>query len=153
MAPVQGAHRHPGQRPLKVDQPGETRVAGQASPLAGVDLLDDDAYLVKAVGEVEQRLWHSATCPLFVALNHFAPGEIARKVGEIELPIEISADIMPGVVCMPHGYGHAREGVELEVARQYAGVSINDLTDEFVLDELTGNAAFSGVRVRVRIAN
>jgi hypothetical protein len=50
---------------------------------------------------------------------------------------------------MPHGYGHARAGVQLDVAKQYAGVSINDLTDEFVLDDLTGNAAFSGVRVKV----
>lgn len=75
--------------------------------------------------------------------------KLSSRVGEIELPLEISAEIMPGVVCMPHGYGHARAGVQLDVAKQYAGVSINDLTDEFVLDDLTGNAAFSGVRVNV----
>jgi anaerobic selenocysteine-containing dehydrogenase len=75
--------------------------------------------------------------------------KVSSRVGEIELPLEISAEIMPGVVCMPHGYGHARAGVQLDVAKQYAGVSINDLTDEFVLDDLTGNAAFSGVRVKV----
>jgi anaerobic selenocysteine-containing dehydrogenase len=75
--------------------------------------------------------------------------KLSSRVGEIELPLEISAEIMPGVVCMPHGYGHARAGVQLDVAKQYAGVSINDLTDEFVLDDLTGNAAFSGVRVDV----
>lgn len=75
--------------------------------------------------------------------------KVSSRVGEIELPLEISAEIMPGVVCMPHGYGHARAGVKLDVAKQYAGVSINDLTDEFVLDDLTGNAAFSGVRVNV----
>ncbi|WP_353481486.1 molybdopterin-dependent oxidoreductase [Haliscomenobacter sp.] len=75
--------------------------------------------------------------------------KVSSRVGEIELPLEISAEIMPGVVCMPHGYGHARAGVQLDVAKQYAGVSINDLTDEFVLDDLTGNAAFSGVRVNV----
>lgn len=75
--------------------------------------------------------------------------KVSSRVGEIELPLEIRAEIMPGVVCMPHGYGHARAGVQLDVAKQYAGVSINDLTDEFVLDDLTGNAAFSGVRVNV----
>ncbi len=89
------------------------------------------------------------TDALHLGLENQQTVKVSSRVGEIELPIEISADIMPGVVCMPHGYGHAREGVELDVARQYAGVSINDLTDEFVLDELTGNAAFSGVRVRV----
>lgn len=75
--------------------------------------------------------------------------KVSSRVGSVELPLEINPNIMPGVVCMPHGYGHAREGVQLDVARQYAGVSINDLTDEYVLDELTGNSAFSGVRVQV----
>lgn len=77
--------------------------------------------------------------------------KVSSRVGSVELPLEINTDIMPGVVCMPHGYGHAREGVQLDVARQYAGVSINDLTDEYVLDELTGNSAFSGVRVQVSV--
>lgn len=75
--------------------------------------------------------------------------KVASRVGEIELPVEISTFIMPGVVSMPHGYGHARQGVLLDVAKQYAGASINDLTDEYVLDELTGNSAFSGAKVRV----
>ncbi|WP_373553614.1 molybdopterin-dependent oxidoreductase [Haliscomenobacter sp.] len=75
--------------------------------------------------------------------------KVASRVGEIELPVEISTSIMPGVVSMPHGYGHARQGVQLDVAKQYAGASINDLTDEYVLDELTGNSAFSGAKVRV----
>lgn len=75
--------------------------------------------------------------------------KVSSRVGEIELPLEISTSIMPGVVSMPHGYGHARQGVQLDVAKQYAGASINDLTDEYVLDELTGNSAFSGAKVRV----
>lgn len=75
--------------------------------------------------------------------------KVASRVGEIELPVEISTSIMPGVVSMPHGYGHSRQGVQLDVAKQYAGASINDLTDEYVLDELTGNSAFSGAKVRV----
>lgn len=77
--------------------------------------------------------------------------KVSSRVGSVELPLEINTNIMPGVVCMPHGYGHARQGVQLDVARQYAGVSINDLTDEYVLDELTGNSAFSGVRVQVSV--
>jgi hypothetical protein len=50
---------------------------------------------------------------------------------------------------MPHGYGHAREGVQLDIAQKHAGVSINDLTDELLLDELTGNIAFSNVAVQI----
>ena len=79
-------------------------------------------------------------------------GQLVRvrsRVGMVELPVEVTADMMPGIVCMPHGYGHARPGVQLDVASQHAGVSINDLTDETMLDNLTGNAALSGVAVFV----
>ena len=76
--------------------------------------------------------------------------EVRSRVGVVELPAEVTADMMPGVVCMPHGYGHNRPGTRLDVARQHAGVSINDLTDETFMDELTGNAALSGVSVTVK---
>jgi anaerobic selenocysteine-containing dehydrogenase len=74
---------------------------------------------------------------------------VSSRVGCVELPIEITDSMMPGVVSMPHGYGHARKGVQLDIATKYAGVSINDLTDEYVLDELTGNAAFNNVAVKI----
>ncbi len=70
-------------------------------------------------------------------------------MGELQLAAEISDEIMPGVVSIPHGWGHDRPGIQLQVARRHAGVSINDLTDDRQLDELTGNAAFSGVVVEV----
>lgn len=75
--------------------------------------------------------------------------KVTSRVGCVELPIEITDHMMQGVVSMPHGYGHARKGVQLDIASKYAGVSINDLTDEYVLDELTGNAAFNNVAVKV----
>ncbi len=75
--------------------------------------------------------------------------KVTSRVGCVELPIEITDHMMQGVVSMPHGYGHARKGVQLNVAAKYAGVSINDLTDEYVVDELTGNAAFNNVAVKV----
>ncbi len=61
----------------------------------------------------------------------------------------MTTDMMPGVVSMPHGYGHNRPGTQLDVAQAHAGVSINDLTDETRLDALTGNAALTGVAVTV----
>ena len=75
--------------------------------------------------------------------------KISSRVGSVEIAAELTDTMMRGVVSMPHGYGHARAGVQLDIANQHAGVSVNDLTDEFVLDELTGNAAFSNVVVRV----
>jgi anaerobic selenocysteine-containing dehydrogenase len=78
--------------------------------------------------------------------------KVASRTGAVEIPLEITDAIAPGVVSIPHGYGHAREGVRLDVARNHAGVSVNDLTDHETLDELTGNAAFSSVKVRVEAA-
>jgi hypothetical protein len=55
------------------------------------------------------------------------------------------------VVSIPHGYGHGREGIRLDTAKNHAGMSINDLTDDRIVDELTGNAAFSNVKVRLEL--
>ncbi len=78
--------------------------------------------------------------------------KVSSRVGAVEIPCEISDKIMRGVVSIPHGYGHARDGVKLATAKNHAGVSINDLTDETQIDELTGNAAFSNARVRIEAA-
>jgi hypothetical protein len=59
---------------------------------------------------------------------------------------------MPGVVSLPHGFGHDRSGIRMAVARRYAGVSCNDITDHLALDELSGNAAVNGVSVEVSLA-
>jgi anaerobic selenocysteine-containing dehydrogenase len=78
--------------------------------------------------------------------------KVSSRIGSVELPAEWSDSMMQGVVCMPHGYGHGRANVKLDVAQKHAGVSVNDLTDEQVLDDLTGNAAFSNVSVSVELA-
>jgi anaerobic selenocysteine-containing dehydrogenase len=74
---------------------------------------------------------------------------IQSKTGKVEIPAEITESIMESVVSIPHGWGHGRKGIKMSVAEAHAGVSINDITDENFIDELTGNAAFSGVPVRV----
>lgn len=75
----------------------------------------------------------------------------ASAVGTIRIKAEVSSEMMPGVVSIPHGWGHGREGVQMEVARAHPGASINDLTDTSRIDKMTGNAAFSGVPVRVEL--
>ena len=74
---------------------------------------------------------------------------VSSRVGEIELPAQISDDIMPGVLSIPHGWGHSRPGSQLSIADQHAGVSINDITDDYSIDAVTGVAAFSGQQVTV----
>lgn len=77
---------------------------------------------------------------------------VRSRVGSIVLPIEITDEIMPGVVSIPHGWGHARSGIQLDVAQQHAGASINDLTDNHAIDALCGTAAFNGTQVIVESA-
>jgi anaerobic selenocysteine-containing dehydrogenase len=74
---------------------------------------------------------------------------VRSRVGSVVVPVEISEDIMPGVVSIPHGWGHDRSGVLLEVAQEHAGESINDLTDNQIVDALCGTAAFNGTLVTV----
>ena len=59
---------------------------------------------------------------------------------------------IPGVVSLPHGWGHGRPGAKLEIANRQPGASANDLTDERQLDALSGNAALNGVPVEVEAA-
>jgi anaerobic selenocysteine-containing dehydrogenase len=75
---------------------------------------------------------------------------IRSRVGEVVAPVQITRDVMQGVVSLPHGYGHGREGTVQSVADAHPGVSINDLTDDLAIDELSGNAAFTGVPVQVQ---
>lgn len=73
---------------------------------------------------------------------------VTSRVGSVEVDVAASDDLMPGVVSLPHGYGHARDGVRMERSREVPGVSVNDLTDPELLD-VSGNAALNGVPVDV----
>ncbi|MEH6584229.1 MAG: molybdopterin oxidoreductase family protein [Halioglobus sp.] len=74
---------------------------------------------------------------------------IQSRTGNVQVAVEASDDVMPGVVSLPHGFGHDRAGVRMAIATRHAGVSCNDLTDELYLDALSGNAAVNGVPVTV----
>jgi anaerobic selenocysteine-containing dehydrogenase len=74
---------------------------------------------------------------------------ISSRAGSVNVPVEASEDMMPGVVSLPHGYGHDRKGIRMAIASEHPGVSCNDLTDDRYLDALSGNAALNGVLVSV----
>jgi anaerobic selenocysteine-containing dehydrogenase len=75
--------------------------------------------------------------------------EVRSRAGAVVAPVEVTDAVMPGVVSLPHGWGHDLEGVEMAVAGAHAGVSANVLTDEQELDALSGNAVLNGVPVSV----
>jgi anaerobic selenocysteine-containing dehydrogenase len=94
--------------------------------------------------------------PTDAAHRHLITGQkvsVRSRVGSVSVPIEITEEMMPGVVSIPHGWGHERLGVQLEVAQQHAGESINDLTDNLTIDALCGTAAFNGTWVAVESAD
>jgi anaerobic selenocysteine-containing dehydrogenase len=73
---------------------------------------------------------------------------VSSAVGSVQVEAQASDDLMPGVVSLPHGYGHQVAGTRMSRAAEVPGVSINDLTDPGLLD-VSGNAALSGVPVSV----
>lgn len=75
--------------------------------------------------------------------------QVRSRVGSIEVEVAASDEVMAGVVSLPHGWGHARPGVQMDIARAQPGASANDLTDERQLDALSGNAVLNGVPVEV----
>ena len=68
-------------------------------------------------------------------------------------PVEVSDEMMPGVVSLPHGWGHDVEGLRMSVAREHAGVNSNILSDPQVLDVPSGNGVLNGIPVEIEAIN
>jgi anaerobic selenocysteine-containing dehydrogenase len=81
------------------------------------------------------------------ALVDGATAVVTSRVGAVEALVEVTDAVRPGVVSLPHGWGHDGEGVELSVAGRYAGVNSNLLADEELFDPLSGNAVLNGIPV------
>jgi anaerobic selenocysteine-containing dehydrogenase len=78
-----------------------------------------------------------------------APADVASRTGKVTVPVEVTDAIRPGVVSIPHGWGHDLDGIELGVARRHAGVNSNLLADDELIDPLSGNAVLNGIPVEV----
>ncbi len=74
---------------------------------------------------------------------------VRSRVGEVRVPVEVTDAIRPGVVSIPHGWGHDMDGVQLSVAGAHAGVNSNLLADETLFDPISGNAVLNGIPVEV----
>ncbi len=78
-----------------------------------------------------------------------APAKVGSDAGELEVPAEVSDEMMPGVVCLPHGWGHDKPDTRLSVASRHAGVCNNVLAPGAFVDAVSGNAAVNGIPVQV----
>jgi anaerobic selenocysteine-containing dehydrogenase len=84
--------------------------------------------------------------------RHLIDGQQVRvrsSTGEIIVDVKACNELMRGVVCLPHGFGHQRVGLQLRRAEAVTGPSYNDLTGRTALDGPSGNAALNGVPVWV----
>ncbi|MCU1377734.1 MAG: molybdopterin dinucleotide-binding region [Acidimicrobiales bacterium] len=87
-----------------------------------------------------------------LALVDGSPARVTSSAGEVVAPVEITDSVLPGVVSLPHGWGHDRPGTRMAVAQEHAGVNSNVLTDELALDPLSGNAVLNAIPVTVEAA-
>ncbi|MFD3454109.1 molybdopterin oxidoreductase family protein [Streptomyces sp. NPDC058691] len=84
-----------------------------------------------------------------LGLTDAAPARIKGAGGEIEAPVEVTDAMRPGVVSLPHGWGHDRDGTRLTVAARTPGANLNQLLDGSLLDPLSGTAVLGGFPVQV----
>jgi anaerobic selenocysteine-containing dehydrogenase len=82
-------------------------------------------------------------------LEDGARANVTSNTGSIEITVEVTDAVMPGVISIPHGWGHDEPDMQLSVAAEHAGANSNLLADETLIDPLSGNAALNGIPVEV----
>jgi anaerobic selenocysteine-containing dehydrogenase len=128
-------------------QPAGLVLIGRRDIRTNNSWMHNSARLVK--GKPRCRLFMNPADLGQRGLSHGQRVRITSRAGSVDIEVEATDDIMPGVVSLPHGWGHGRTGVRLGIAAQHAGVSVNDLTDDRFSDPVSGNAALNGVPVQV----
>jgi anaerobic selenocysteine-containing dehydrogenase len=82
-------------------------------------------------------------------LSDGGKARITSRGRAVEVQVQVSDEMMPGVVSLPHGWGHDREGTRMGLARERPGANLNVVLDEALRDPLSGNAVLSGVAVEM----
>lgn len=127
--------------------PGELLLIGRRHLHSNNSWMHNYPRLMKQNGRCTAQL-HPETA----RARGIADGQTIRltsRTGSVEIPAELTEDIRPGVVSIPHGWGHHGEGLGLELAARHPGVNVNILTDEQVIDTASGNAVFNGVPITI----
>ena len=84
-----------------------------------------------------------------IGLSDSGSARVSSRVGTVVASVEVTEDLMPGVVSLPHGWGHDAEGARLRVAKEHAGVNTNVLTDNRAYDAASGTAVLFGTPVDI----
>jgi anaerobic selenocysteine-containing dehydrogenase len=140
---------------------GGTAVTTAADPTAGLRLIgrrhvrSNNSWMHNAARLVKGKPRHQLLMhPQDLAARGITDGAAVRlrsATGSIETRVRASDEVMPGVVCLPHGFGHAQHGSTQGLASTMAGASYNDVTDPAAIDWPSGNAALNGLPVAVEV--
>ena len=136
--------------PQAASMPPTLKLIGRRDVRSNNSWMHNSARLVS--GKPRCTLWIH---PSDAAARQLQDGQtvmVASRVGQVRVPVHVTEDIRPGVVSLPHGWGHDRAGTDIKVAQAHAGASINDLTDDRLTERISANAAFSAVPVWVEAA-
>jgi anaerobic selenocysteine-containing dehydrogenase len=74
---------------------------------------------------------------------------VTSRVGTVDAAVEVTDSIRPGVVSLPHGWGHGQPGTRMRVAAERAGVNSNILADHTAIDPLSGTSVLNGIPVEI----
>ena len=138
-------------RELQAAAPKSLRMIGRRHVRSNNSWMHNYHRLVKGKAR-NQLLMH----PDDVSAHGLSSGqvvELSSRIGKLRVPVEATTDVMPGVVCLPHGWGHDRDGARIGIAQAHAGVSYNDISDDKFVDAVSGNAALNGIAVTVTAAD
>jgi anaerobic selenocysteine-containing dehydrogenase len=100
-------------------------------------------------GRDRATLWMAPADAALRGLEDGAEVKVRSRAGEVTARLTVTADIMPGVVSLPHGYGHGAAAASLRVAGKLTGPNVNAITDELLVEPVTGTAILNGVPVTV----
>ncbi|MBD8525623.1 molybdopterin-dependent oxidoreductase [Pseudomarimonas arenosa] len=131
----------------QIDAQFPLRLIGRRHVRSNNSWMHNAQRLVK--GKPRHELWMHPADLAAAGLQSGQRVRLASDVAEIEVEVEADEAMMPGVVCLPHGFGHQQPGVRLRLASEVKGANYNALTDPARIDAPSGNAALNGLPVRV----
>lgn len=132
---------------MKESKPDTLLLVGRRDLRSNNSWMHNLPVLVK--GENRCTLWVHSVDAGQLKLLKGDKAIVKSRTGKVEVIVHVTEDIMPGTVSLPHGWGHSLTGTRLQTASKHAGVNVNLLTDEQVIDKLSGNAVLNGVPVMI----
>ncbi|PZS33050.1 MAG: molybdopterin-binding oxidoreductase [Pseudonocardiales bacterium] len=129
---------------------GQLLLIGRRQPSSNNSWMHNLAPLVRGGNKCTAQMHPDDATRL--GLTEGSLARVRSRAGEVRVPVEITDAMRPGVVSIPHGWGHDMAGTRASVATAHAGVNSNVLADQLLLDGLSGTAVLNGIPIEVEAA-